>query len=512
MSEALPQRLGKYPIVRVLGEGAMGVVYEAFDPVIRRPLAIKTIRRELLDGADSGIAAAARFRNEAQAAGRLSHPGIASVYEFGEEERCAFIAMEFVPGNSLREYFSRRTRFVDQDVLSIMVQLLDALEHAHLQGVWHRDIKPANLMITRNGRLKVTDFGVARIEAAGLTLDGSVIGTPGYMAPEQYSGEGIDRRVDIYACGVVFYQLLTGRAPFSGTQESVMYKTLTEEPAPPSSVEGAEHCARFDRIVLTALAKKVGERFASAEDFRAALVLSSALPVSASVSEDTLIMDAVRPEVPGAAAKSGALRGSIFGIDGAQAGGGESAAQAGRGAASLAPASDTTPTHATRWDATVLAELEARLSRHVGPVARVLVRRAAASCTDVATLTSMLVDQISDESDRTAFRTAIRRAAPAGGESTSATRLATRVGVPDEAASSQRPVSQAQTDDPLTAAFLDGATQVLAAQIGPIAKILVRKAAQRATGREAFCVAVIASCPELEHPDAVLAELMRCAR
>ncbi|MCL4745074.1 MAG: serine/threonine protein kinase, partial [Burkholderiaceae bacterium] len=390
MAVALPERLGKYPIVRVLGEGAMGVVYEAFDPVIRRPLAIKTIRRELLDGADSAVAAAARFRNEAQAAGRLSHPGIASVYEFGEEERCAFIAMEYVPGNSLREYFSRRTRFADQDVMSIMVQLLEALEHAHAQGVWHRDIKPANLMITRNGRLKVTDFGVARIEAAGLTLDGSVIGTPGYMAPEQYSGEGIDRRVDIYACGVVFYQLLTGGPPFSGTQESVMYKTLTELPAPPSTVAGAEQFARFDQVVLTALAKKVGERFASAEEFRAALVQLSALPVSASVSEDTLIMDALHPERAGATAMPASLRGSIPG------GGARASSPAGAGALaptgrSAAPIPGAASAHGTQWDATVLAELEARLSRHLGPVARVLVRRAAASCSDVTTLTSLLV-------------------------------------------------------------------------------------------------------------------------
>ena len=126
----VPQRLGKYPISRVIGEGAMGVVYEAFDPVIRRPLAIKTIRRELVEGSEKGASMVARFRNEAQAAGRLMHPGIAAVHEYGEDDDCAYIVMEFVSGASLREYLARNTRFPEHDVLSIMCQLLDALEYA----------------------------------------------------------------------------------------------------------------------------------------------------------------------------------------------------------------------------------------------------------------------------------------------------------------------------------------------------------------------------------------------
>ena len=164
-----PERIGKYPIVRTLGEGAMGVVYEAFDPIIRRPLAIKTIRRALIESHETGAAAVARFKTEAQAAGGLAHPGIASVYEYGEDDQCAYIAMEFVTGNTLREYISRKTVFAEEDVLSMMLQLLDALGYAHSRKVLHRDIKPANLMITRDGRLKVTDFGIARVEANGVT-------------------------------------------------------------------------------------------------------------------------------------------------------------------------------------------------------------------------------------------------------------------------------------------------------------------------------------------------------
>jgi len=181
------ESLGKYQITEVIGRGAMGVVYKAFDPNIRRTMAMKVVR---LDAMDDGRMPAmlARFRNEAQAAGRLSHPGIVGIYDYGEDRGLAYIAMEYIEGNSLREYLSRGTRFGQRDVVSIMVQLLEALAYAHEQGVWHRDIKPANLIVMRNGKLKIADFGIARIESSNLTHVGVVMGTPGYMAPEQYTG------------------------------------------------------------------------------------------------------------------------------------------------------------------------------------------------------------------------------------------------------------------------------------------------------------------------------------
>ena len=202
---AHPEKLGKYQVTGVLGEGAMGVVYKGFDPGIGRAVALKTIRHSLA-GPEHTAALAARFRNEAQAAGRLSHPGIVAVYDFGDEADVAYIAMEFVEGSSLSRYIAANTRFGDDDVLSIMGQLLDALDHAHDNGVWHRDIKPANLLLTNAGRLKVADFGIARIESIALTMVTSIVGTPGYMAPEQFIGKGVDRRADLYAAGVLLYQ------------------------------------------------------------------------------------------------------------------------------------------------------------------------------------------------------------------------------------------------------------------------------------------------------------------
>jgi serine/threonine-protein kinase len=482
----------------------MGVVYEAFDPVIKRPLAIKTIRRELIQGGDSGMAAVARFRNEAQAAGRLRHPGIAAVYEYGEDELCSFIAMEYVAGSSLREYINKGTRFPEEDVLSIMVQMLDALEHAHSEGVWHRDIKPANLIVTREGRLKVADFGVARIEAEGLTLDGAVIGTSGYMAPEQYAGEAIDRRVDIYAAGVVMYQLVAGCQPFAGSAETVMYKTMTEVPVAPSRREGAQPFEHFDAVVLRALAKEADARYASAEEFKRALVEAGQRSPAPTMSEATLIMEPLRPGGKGPGSLATASRSDGSGRWGTWTEGARAEASRTGGSPEA--------TVLAGWDPALLVEVESRLSRHLGPIARVMVRRAAARCTDVATLTAMLAEQIPAQEERTAFtaatRTGVRGGAGAAGRGPVATTA--RVAPATATAPTDSDQSGASGENrPLTPEFLEHATRLLAVQIGPIAKVLVRKAAEGVASRRAFAQRVVAMGSDLQQPEQLVAEILR---
>ncbi len=289
-----PQRLGKYQVTDVLGKGAMGVVYKAHDPDIQRTVAIKTIRRELVEDDDRAGMVMARFKNEARAAGRLSHPGIVSVYDYGEAEDVAFIAMEFVEGNSLRAYFSRDTRFEERDVVSLMAQLLDALQHAHEQGVWHRDVKPANIIIMNSGKLKVADFGIARIESSALTQVGAVMGSPGYMAPEQYKGDAVDWRADVFASGVMLYQLLTGTRPFTGSAESLAYKVCYESPPPPSAVAPGRDLERYDAVVARGLSKAPEDRYASAAEFKAAILEAYAEPVSPTISEDTILNEPIR--------------------------------------------------------------------------------------------------------------------------------------------------------------------------------------------------------------------------
>src|SRR4029453_19395558 len=157
--------IGKYEIRRELGRGAMGIVYEAFDPMIKRVVALKTIRADQLTG-ESGETIVARFRREAQAAGRLSHPNIVPIYDFGEEEGVWYIAMEYVNGRELKDYFQNNERFSTADIVRIMSQILDALDYSHRQGVIHRDIKPANVILLADGGVKVADFGIAHIETS----------------------------------------------------------------------------------------------------------------------------------------------------------------------------------------------------------------------------------------------------------------------------------------------------------------------------------------------------------
>jgi serine/threonine-protein kinase len=289
------ERLGKYEVLEVLGRGAMGVVFKGFDPGIDRTVAIKTVRKELIEDDDRAGMALARFRNEARAAGRLSHPGIVAVYDYGESDAVTYIAMEYVQGNSLREYFNRGARFTEPDVVSIMAQLLEALGHAHEAGVWHRDIKPANLIIMSSGRLKIADFGIARIETSQLTQTGVVMGSPGYMAPEQYSGGAVDWRADLFACGVVMHQLLTGQRLFTGSPEQLAYKICHQQAPPPSAVDPGKGWERYDALLAQALAKSPGERFASAAAFREAILKAYAAPVNAAVAEETIIAATTLP-------------------------------------------------------------------------------------------------------------------------------------------------------------------------------------------------------------------------
>jgi eukaryotic-like serine/threonine-protein kinase len=197
---SIRRKLGKYEIRREVGRGGMGVVYEGYDPVIHRRVALKTLVSELFTGTEAETYLT-RLQREAQAAGRLNHPNIVAVYDFGEEPPAdpaksklgtAFIAMEFVEGRELRDFLKAGERFPLPTVVRIMSQLLDALDYSHRNGIVHRDIKPANLIVLPDGSLKVTDFGIARIESSTLTQAGTVMGSPSYMAPEQFLGQTVD--------------------------------------------------------------------------------------------------------------------------------------------------------------------------------------------------------------------------------------------------------------------------------------------------------------------------------
>ena len=272
MSEA-PLKLGKYEILRELGHGAMGIVYEAFDPSIERTVALKTIRRDQLEGAEAADMIA-RFQREAKAAGRLNHPNIVSIYDFGEDNSTMFIAMEFVHGRELKSYFEKDERFPISEIARVMGQLLDALEYSHNYGVVHRDIKPANIIIQPNGQVKVADFGIARIESSQYTQAGTVLGTPAYMSPEQFMGQTVDRRSDIFSAGVVLYQFLTGERPFSGAATTIMHKVLSVDPPAPSMLN-VQVPKPFDAVIARAMAKRPEDRFQTALEFAGAIRMAA---------------------------------------------------------------------------------------------------------------------------------------------------------------------------------------------------------------------------------------------
>ena len=269
------QTLDRYRIDKVLGKGAMGLVYDAFDPKMNRRVAIKTILKANLDE-QVARSYSRRFEREARAAARLNHPNIVQVYDFGEEGDVAYIVMELIQGKELQSFFDADERFPSERAVRIMCELLSALDFAHEAGVIHRDIKPANVMLDAEGRAKLADFGVARIEdargpEAERTATGTMVGTPSYMSPEQVQGQKIDHRTDVFSAGVVLYQLLTNARPFTGTGAwAVQKKIVMENPAPPSAVNPSLS-REFDKIVLKALAKEPDRRYAKAADFSAAL-------------------------------------------------------------------------------------------------------------------------------------------------------------------------------------------------------------------------------------------------
>lgn len=329
-AENLPRRMfGKYQIIRELGRGAMGVVYEALDPFLDRRVALKTIHKDLLqDGTLDAESTMQRFRREAQAAARMHHPNIVVVYDYAEDGDTAYFAMELVHGRELREWLTENRRFNLPEIINLMLQLLDGVGYSHQHQVIHRDLKPANIILLNGtGRVKIADFGVARLGASDLTQVGEVVGTLTYMAPEQLQGLRVDGRADLFSAGVIFYELLTGRKPFVGDSlVAVMQSILTFEPPPPSN-RNSSLPPLCDAILKKALAKAPDARFQNAKEFQAALrallkqkpasaaaptapaATAAAVPVTPAVAQQTLARTLVGTQIipPAAAAVDATL-------------------------------------------------------------------------------------------------------------------------------------------------------------------------------------------------------------
>ncbi len=257
--------LGRYKVVSEIGQGAMGVVYKAVDPIIDRTVAIKTINlnlsRQELEEYEQ------RFQQEIKAAGRLNHPNIVTIYDVGKTEQVAYMAMEFLEGHELKDMIASGNLPPTDQVVDIISQVADGLWFAHQQDIVHRDVKPSNIMVMKGGIAKITDFGIARLpNSAVKTMTGLILGSPRYMSPEQVIGKAIDARSDIFSLGVVLYEALTGAAPFDGDNvNAIMYATVNTTPPPPSSHNRAIP-PMLDLIAAKAMAKLLEDRYQSIKE------------------------------------------------------------------------------------------------------------------------------------------------------------------------------------------------------------------------------------------------------
>jgi serine/threonine protein kinase len=266
--ESKIKRFGRYEVVSELGRGAMGVVYKARDPQIDRLVAVKTVSL-LGQEPEQQDEFRQRFIREAQAAGRLHHPGIVAIFDVGEdpETHDSFIVLEHVAGESLSRVLSREKKLSLPRALQLAEEIAEALDYAHSQGVVHRDIKPANILLTEDGHAKIADFGIAKLNLAHFTLPGRLLGTPAYMAPEQLVGDGSDGRSDLFSLGVILYAMVTGHSPFHGNSATtVCYKVVNREPVPATAFD-LELPRSLDPVISRAMAKDPADRYQRGAEF-----------------------------------------------------------------------------------------------------------------------------------------------------------------------------------------------------------------------------------------------------
>jgi eukaryotic-like serine/threonine-protein kinase len=441
------QSIGRYRVDGLLGTGAMGEVYRAYDPVIDRPVAIKVVRTELAAGSGSEQWLQ-RFRREARAAGRRFHPNIVAILDFGEDDGMPFLAMEYVDGRSLDAFLKTSGPLDPARSVAIITQVLSALGFAHQNGIVHRDVKPSNIMVLNSGEVKVADFGIARIDASEFTIVGDLLGTPAYMAPEQFVGAPVDKRTDLFAAGVILFEMLTGVKPFRG-------KSITEimsfmETRGPEDIRALNPAVpdSLKLVITKALAFDPARRYEDAAGFSKAIV--EAFPVR---FDQTPL-----PESPVSTMSA-----------------------ENSGVTATAPAEVT-------WPSDVLREIEHDLATFIGPVAALALRRALGQTNDMTALYDLLGRQVVNPRDRAEFL--------ARGQRRAATELTSRR--PSLPPAKPERESIEKRDQPAPRHGLANIASVetnLARYIGPIAKILIKRELEKHETLSEFYRALAAHIP-----------------
>ena len=437
MAAPLPSRIGRYIVENLVGIGGMGQIFKAHDPDIGRPVAIKLISTELMSGI-ARVDYIKRFRREAQAAARCAHPNIVAIYDFALHEGQPFIAMEFVHGASLRQALDAAPVMAIPDAVRIMLQVLDALSSAHDQGVVHQDVKPANIMLTPDMRVKVADFGISRFFNAEVTITTSSMGTPNYMSPEQCRGGPVDGRSDLFAAGATLFEMVAGERAFPGHNMAEVTHRIQNEPLPMLPAPVRAVAPRLQLILERAMGKQPEDRFDTGHKMAEALRQALGSGGGDEANDPTRIS----PVAPlGGAAPF-----------------------------QKAPA-DGRPGTEPRLDSDTLLALEHKLIDYVGPIARILVRTTAGRSRSIADLCSQLALSIADGTERERFRREVdillrARAPAANGTVPPGGRTARSDGLPEHE--------------------LERVQEVLAQYVGPIARVLVRRATADASSLEAL--------------------------
>lgn len=451
--EPHPDQIGKYRIDHVVGRGAVGIVYKAYDVHIDRAVAIKALQPEILADIASNEDTLKRFAAEVRSAGRCLHPNIVTVFDYFEDSGAPYIVMEYVPAGTLESVIKSGARLPMRQVGEIMVQLLHALEHAHGKSIIHRDVKPSNILCHSATSIKVADFGIAQINTLDLTRTGrfGIVGTPNYMAPERFIGRPDDARGDLYSAGVVLFQLLTGQTPFTATDtHELMNKILNAEPASAQALRPGLSDA-WQGVTRRSLARNPDDRFQTAREFLDGL--RAALAADTSDGSPSLDLTLYSTEIPRDRDRSGSSRGG------------------------------TSQSMVERLQPNTLAELERTLAMSVGPIAKLLVKRAATESTDVQQMITALTKPMKTESDATQFRKRAEQVLLEGGG-----------GAAMQLAEAIRPSESAA----VTAALLP--------IMGPIAKPLVARLSRTAVGSEDFYVRLARELPTQKDKD-MLAQL-----
>lgn len=445
MAEPVPATIGRYVVENLVGIGGMGQIFKAHDPEIRRSVAIKLISTRLMSGTDSEEYIR-RFRREAQAAARCAHPNIVAIYDFALHEGQPFMAMEFVYGVSLRQALDAAPVMAVPDAIGIMLQVLDALASAHELGVIHQDIKPANIMLTPEMRVKVADFGISRFVNAEVTSISSSMGTPNYMSPEQCLGDAMDGRSDIFSAGATLFEMVAGMRAFPGHNLADVTHRIRFDRLPllPAPVRAA--APRLQLVLERAMEKQPEDRFHTGKEMAEAL--RQVLGGFGDQKEDKTRVSSIGSPVMSSTAIPPDL---------------QNAMRSDTGSGQLP--------YGSQIDPETLRALEDKLVGYVGPIARVLVRTTAGRSRSVSDLCSQLALSVNDQAERERFRREVDslirgRPSLASGPPSRGDRSGPRDRLPEDE--------------------LERVQAALTQYVGPIARVLVRRATADAASVEAL--------------------------